>query len=108
MITRIGTLELRPWSMVTQEAIEALSLAELSVPRQALAVAYLQSIPAREVRESLERGTLRAEVESFSDEAPLAWLQPIVDWCTRETQVIAAARVDVVPQHKPDPKAPGN
>lgn len=94
--------------MVTQEAIEALGLETLSVPRQALAVAYLQSIPAREVRESLERGTLRGEIESFSDEAPLAWLQPIVDWCARETKAIAAARVDVLPQHPPDPKAPGN
>jgi hypothetical protein len=106
--TTIGSLTLRDWSLTTQEAIDALGLESLSVARQALAIAYIQTLSPREVRESVERGTLRAEVDEFSDEFPLALIRPLVDWCTAQTQAIAEARVDVVSQHPPDPKAPGN
>ena len=106
--TQIGTLSLRAWSMTTQEAIEALGLERMSIPRQALAVACIQAMDPREVRESIERGTLAAEVEQFSDNFPLALVKPVVEWCGAQTKAIEEARVDVISQFPPDPKAPGN
>jgi hypothetical protein len=106
--TNIGPFSLRAWSMTTQEAIEALALEKLSVPRQALAVACIQNMEPREVRESIERGTLLAEIETFSDSFPLALVRPVVEWCGAQTKAIDEARVDVVPQHPPDSRAPGN
>ena len=107
-ITRVGPLELRPWTMITYDAISALELSGKSPENQAIALAWLQSRPPAEVRKALTNGTAAEQISAFYDEFPPELAPALLEWCNARTQAIDKERVDVVPRSGPDPGAPGN
>lgn len=107
-ITRVGPLELRPWTMTTYDAIEALKLGNKSPQNQAIALAWIQSQPEIEVEAAIENGTADDQIKDFRRKFPLQFVPALLKWGELQKQLIDEQRVDVVPRSKPDPSAPGN
>lgn len=107
-IENIGPLELRPWTLTTQIAIEALGEAQLTDAEQAIAMAWIQSREPSVVREALNSKTAIPQIREFAENFPLALLKDIGEWCKRQVELISASRVEMVQRYEPDPKQPKN
>ena len=96
--TQIGPLELRPWTMTTQLAINELDLIKLSDQRQVIACAWLQSREPEEVEQAISDGTAMSAIKAFTRAFPLALAKPVAEWCKAQADAVESGRVDVVPQ----------
>lgn len=96
--TQIGPLELRPWTMTTQLAINELDLIKLSDQRQVIACAWLQSREPEEVEQAISDGTAMSAIKAFTRAFPLALAKPVAEWCKSQADAVESGRVDVVPQ----------
>jgi hypothetical protein len=96
--TQIGPLELRPWTMTTQLAINELDLIKLSDQRQVIACAWLQSREPEDVEQAISDGTAMSAIKAFTRAFPLALAKPVAEWCKTQADAVESGRVDVVPQ----------
>lgn len=96
--TQIGPLELRPWTMTTQLAINELDLIKLSDQRQVIACAWLQSREPEDVEQAISDGTAISAIKAFTRAFPLALAKPVAEWCKAQADAVESGRVDVVPQ----------
>lgn len=96
--TQVGPLQLRPWTMTTQLAINELDLAKLSDQRQVIACAWLQSRDPEEVEQAISDGTALSAIKAFTRAFPLALAKPVAEWCKAQVEAVESGRVDVVPQ----------
>lgn len=96
--TMIGPLELRPWTMTTEEAIAELGLATLSEKDQLIACAWLQSREPEEVEQAISDGTALDAIKAFKRKFPLALKKPLADWCKRQIELVESGRVEVFSQ----------
>jgi hypothetical protein len=93
---KIAHLELYDWTFTTWEVMMALNSFEQSPARQAVAAAWMQSMPAEELDTKHAAGLVEAGVKQFRIEFPLAALNDVIDWFTAQTKQIEERRVDVV------------
>jgi hypothetical protein len=93
---KIGPLDLRPWTLTTQQAIIALEFSDLSEMQQVAAMAWLQSRDEDEVEQAVANGTALDSIKQFAKALPLALLKPLADWCKEQNQAIEEGRVDVL------------
>ena len=93
---KIAHLELYDWTFTTWEVMMALNSFEQSPARQAVAAAWMQSMPAEELDRKHSAGLVEAGVKQFRIEFPLAALNDVIDWFTAQTKQIEERRVDVV------------
>lgn len=96
--TKVGPLELRPWTMTTQDAIDQLKLHELSEHKQVVACAWLQSREPEEVEQAIADGTALEDIAKFSKHFPLALAKGVAAWCREQIQCVDEGRVEVIPQ----------
>jgi len=96
--TKIGPLELRPWTMTTQFAISELELAKLSDREQITACAWLQSREPEEVEQAISDDTALAAIKAFTRAFPLALAKPVAEWCKRQAEAVESGRVEILPQ----------
>ena len=105
---KIGPLELRPWTMTTQDAIHELKLHELSDERQAIACAWIQSREPEEVEKEISEGTALESINNFRRHFPMGLIRPIAEWCREQVACVDEGRVDVIPQPGGKSDAPKN
>ena len=96
--TQVGPLELRPWTMTTQLAINELDLIKLSDQKQVIACAWLQSREPEDVEQAISDGTALGAIKAFTRAFPLALAKPVAEWCRAQAEAVESGRVDVVPQ----------
>ena len=96
--TKVGPLELRPWTMTTQDAIDQLKLHELPEAKQVVACAWLQSRDPEEVEKEISDGTAMQSISEFSRHFPLALAKGVADWCRNQVKSVDEGRVEVIPQ----------
>jgi hypothetical protein len=93
---KIAHLELYDWTFTTWEVMMALNSFEQSPARQAVAAAWMQSMPAEELDRKHADGLVAACVDRFRIEFPLAALNDVIEWFTAQTKQVEERRVDVV------------
>jgi len=96
--TKVGPLELRPWTMTTQDAIDELKLHSLPEHKQLVACAWLQSREPEEVEQAIADGTAQESIALFSRHFPLALAKGVAEWCKGQIQCVNDGQVDVIPQ----------
>jgi hypothetical protein len=96
--TKVGPLELRPWTLTTQLAISQLELAKLSDQQQVIACAWLQSREPEEVEQAISDGTALNDIKAFARAFPLALAKPVAEWCQAQAEAVESGRVDILPQ----------
>lgn len=96
--TKVGPLELRPWTMTTQFAISELELAKLSDQQQVIACAWLQSREPEDVEQAISDNTALNAIKAFTRAFPLALAKPVAEWCRAQAEAVESGRVDVLPQ----------
>lgn len=106
--TIIGMLELRPWTMTTQDAIVDLKLSDLPDSKQVIACAWLQSRDPEEVELSISNGTALEEIAVFTKHFPLGLSKPLAEWCRRQVACVEEGKVEVIPQPGGRSDAPKN
>lgn len=106
--TIIGPLELRPWTMTTQDAIHQLELSKLPDDKQVIACAWLQSREPEEVEQAISDGKAMAEIAAFTKRFPLALAKPIAEWCRFQVQCVDEGKVEIIPQSGGRTDAPKN
>jgi len=104
----VGPLELLPWTLTTQVAMQKLELSKLEETQQIAAIAWLQSRDPEAVEAAITNGTAQAEIEAFSRWFPFALVKPVAAWCAEQNAMIEDGRVDVVPRDSGSSDAPGN
>jgi hypothetical protein len=95
---KIAHLELYDWTFTTWEVMMALNSFEQSPARQAVAAAWMQSMPAEELDRKHADGLVAACVDQFRMNFPLAALNDVIDWFTSQTKQVEERRVDVIPR----------
>lgn len=106
---KVAHLELLDWHFTTWEVMMDLGIFEESPARQAVAAAFMQSMPADVLCEKHHRGTFKPEMEAFRMAFPLAALNNVIEWFTAQTKMVEESRVDVVPRsNSVDEDAPKN
>ena len=105
---KVGGIEVRPFSLITQLAIDALSEYKFSRVEQAASLIWMQMRPPAEVKAAVTDGTIEAKVRALAEEMPLAYLKPIEDWAERQNQMIIEGRVDIIPRDSSGGSEPGN
>lgn len=93
---RIGPLDLRPWTLTTQQAIIDLDFQSLTEMQQVAAMAWLQSRDEDEVEQAIANSTALNDIKRFAKQIPLALLKPLSEWCKEQNQAIEEGRVDVL------------
>lgn len=106
--TVIGPLELRPWTMTTQDAIAELALEKMSEADQVIACAWMQSIDPEAVEHAIADGVAMDRIRDFRRSFPLALAKPVAEWCKAQAEMIEQGRVDVLPQPGGRSDAPKN
>lgn len=96
--TVIGPLELRPWTFITQLAINQLGLGTLSDQEQAIACAWLQSREPEEVEQAISDGVAMDLIKKFTIRFPMALYVPLEKWCREQIKSVEDGRVDILPQ----------
>lgn len=96
--TKVGPLELRPWTLTTQKAIADLNVAELSEPEQVAACAWMQSRDPEEVEQAISDGTAQEQIKTFSRWFPLALAKQVGAWCRQQNETIESGKVEIMPQ----------
>jgi len=96
--TKVGPLELRPWTMTTQTAIIELDLAKLSDQQQVIACAWLQSRDPEEVEQAISDGAALGAIKAFTRWFPMALAKPVTEWCRGQFEAVESGRVEVIPQ----------
>ena len=106
---KIAHLELLDWHFTTWEVMMDLGTFEESPARQAVAAAFMQSMPASVLHSKHELGTLKAEIEAFRVAFPLGALNDVIEWFTNQTKMVEERRVDVISRsNSVDEDAPKN
>lgn len=95
---KIAHLELYDWTFTTWEVMMSLNTFEQSPARQAVAAAWMQSMPAEELDRKRAEGAVERELEQFRVRFPLAALNDVIGWFTAQTKQVEERRVDVVPR----------
>jgi hypothetical protein len=96
--TKVGPLELRPWTMTTQFAISELGLAKLSDQQQVISCAWLQSREPEDVEQAISDGTALSAIKAFTRAFPLALAKPVAEWCRAQAEAVESGRVEILPQ----------
>lgn len=106
---KIAHLNLYDWTFTTWEVMMSLNTFEQSPARQAVALAWMQSMPAEELAQKHAEGAIEREIERFRTGFPLAALNDVLDWFTAQTKQVEERRVDVIPRSSSiDSDAPKN
>ena len=105
---KIGGIEVRPFSAVTELAIAALSDLKFTRLEQAASMLWMQMRPPAEVKQAISDGTIEAKVRALAEEMPLAYLRPVEDWAERQHQMILEGRVEIIPRESSGGAEPGN
>lgn len=105
---KVGGIEVRPFSAVTQHGIDALSNCKFTRIEQAASLLWMQMRPAAEVKAAVTDGTIEAKVRELAEQMPLAYLKPIEDWAERQNQMIIEGRVEIIPRESSGGSEPGN
>jgi hypothetical protein len=95
---KIGAIEVRPFSLITQRAIDSLSKFEFNRTEQAASMLWVQMREPAEVKAALTNGTLEKSVRDFAESMPLVYLIPIEQWVERQQEMIAAGRIEIIPR----------
>jgi hypothetical protein len=106
--TIIGPLELRPWTMTTQDAIHELELSKLPESKQVIACAWLQSREPEEVEQAISDKTAQDKIAFFTKHFPLGLAKPLADWCRSQVQCVDEGKVEIIPQPGGRSDAPKN
>ena len=96
--TKVGPLELRPWTLTTQKAITALGVGAMSEQEQVAACAWIQSRDPEEVEQAISDKTALDSIKTFARWFPLALAKPIGEWCRAQSAEVEAGQVEVMPQ----------
>lgn len=96
--TKVGPLELRPWTLTTQAAIAALNVAEMTEPQQVAACAWMQSREPEEVEQAISDGTALEQIKAFARHFPLALAKQVGQWCRDQNETIDSGKVEIMPQ----------
>jgi len=105
---KVGGIKVRPFSITTQLAIDALSECKFNRAEQAASLLWMQMRPPAEVKQAITDGTIEALVREMAEQMPLAYLKPIEDWAERQNQMIIEGRVDIIPRDSSGGSEPGN
>jgi hypothetical protein len=106
--TIIGPVELRPWTMTTQDAIHQLELSKLADDKQVIACAWLQSREPEEVEQAISDGTALEQIAVFTKHFPLGLAKPVAEWCRGQVKCVEDGKVEVIPQPGGRSDAPKN
>ena len=106
--TEVGPLQLRPWTMTTQHAINALKMQDWEEQKQVVGCAWIQSREPREVKKAIADGTALQQIEEFDEWFPLALSKPLAEWFKAQVTCVEEGRVDVIPQPGGRTDAPKN
>ena len=96
--TKVGPLELRPWTLTTQKAIADLNVAEMSEPEQVAACAWMQSREPEDVEQAISDGTALEQIKAFARHFPLALAKQVGKWCRDQNETIESGKVEIMPQ----------
>lgn len=96
--TKVGPLELLPWTMTTQAAIHELKIGDWPEAEQVVACAWMQSREPEDVEQAISDGTAVAQIKEFKRYFPLALAKAVGEWCRQQSECIESGRVDVIPQ----------
>lgn len=96
--TKVGPLELRPWTLTTQKAITVLGVGTMSEQDQVAACAWMQSRDPEEVEQAISDKTALEKIKTFARWFPLALAKPIGEWCREQSAEVEAGQVEVMPQ----------
>ena len=105
---KVGGIEVRPFSVTTQLAIDALSECKFNRAEQAASLIWMQMRAPAEVRAAITDGTIEAKIRELAEQMPLAYLKPIEDWADRQNQMIIEGRVEIIPRESSGGSEPGN
>ena len=105
---KVGPLELLPWTLTTQVAMQKLELSKFEETEQIAAIAWLQSREPEEVKAAIANGSAVEQIQAFSAWFPFALVKPVAEWCAEQNQMIEEGRVDVVSRDSGSSDAPGN
>jgi hypothetical protein len=104
----IGPFELKPWTFFTQSVVSQLSGCNFTEVEQMAAFAWIQSRDKSEVKKAIAKKTVEAEIKAFSEDIPLSVAKAISDWATRQSDLIQASQVEVIPKLNSDGDEPKN
>lgn len=96
--TKVGPLELRPWTLTTQAAIAALNVAEMTEPQQVAACAWMQSREPEDVEQAISDGTALDQIKTFARHFPLALAKQVGQWCRDQNETMESGKVEILPQ----------
>lgn len=105
---KVGPLTLRAWTVSTIARLEALRDQNYSEFEQAIAIAWMQSTPKKEVRAAFKNGSAPDLIADFVDDVPLDIAKPLAEWCKRQLEAMNNEKVEVIARTEPDPDQPPN
>jgi hypothetical protein len=93
---KVGGIEVRPFSLTTQNAIDALSDCKFNRVEQAASLLWCQMREVDEVKAAITAGTLEQSIRDLAAQMPLAYLKPIEAWAERQNEMILSGQVEII------------
>jgi hypothetical protein len=105
---KIGAFEVRPFTLTTQNAIDALGGCEFSRVQQAASILWMQTRDEEEVERAYTDGTPEEKVKDFAKIFPLVYLIPVENWVEKQNEAIKEGRIEIIPREFSPGNEPGN
>jgi hypothetical protein len=105
---RIGAFEVRPFTLTTQNAIDALSKCEFSRVQQAASILWMQSRDESEVEQAYTDGSIEQKIREFAKVFQLAYMVPVEAWTEKQNECINEGRIEIIPRETSGGNDPGN
>lgn len=105
---KIGAFEVRPFTLTTQNAIDALNGCEFNRVQQAASILWMQSREEEEVERAYTDGTLEQKIKDFAKIFPLVYLVPVEAWAEKQNEAIKAGQIEIIPRESSSGSDPGN